>query len=80
MSSNEAVTALAPDIVTAHAPVPEQDPPLQPANLEPATGVAVSVTTVPAGKGALQAAPQLMPAGEETTVPEPVPARVTERV
>jgi hypothetical protein len=42
-----AVTDASALIVTMHVPVPEQPPPLQPANLEPAAGVAVSVTTVP---------------------------------
>ena len=43
---NVAVTDLAASIVTLHAPVPEQAP-LQPAKVAPASGVAVSVTTVP---------------------------------
>ena len=42
-----AVTVVAADIVTVHAPVPEQPPPLQPVNVEPAAGVAVSITAVP---------------------------------
>ena len=41
-----AVTPLAAFIVTLQPPLPEQAP-LQLANVEPASGVAVSVTTVP---------------------------------
>ena len=40
-------------------------------------GVAVSVTDVPLSKFAVQVAPQLMPAGELETVPEPAPAVLT---
>src|SRR5206468_7389252 len=42
-----AVTVVAAFSVTAQAPVPEQPPPLHPVNVDPAAGVAVSVTTVP---------------------------------
>src|SRR5439155_18310083 len=55
-------------------------PPLQPVKVEPAAGVAVSVTTVPLAKLAEQVAAQLIPAGELVTVPLPVPAGVTVRV
>src|SRR3954468_20399866 len=63
-------------MVSWQAPVPEQAPG-QPANVEPAAGVAVSVTTVPAGKLAPQVVPQLRPAGEDVTPPRPVPPRVS---
>jgi hypothetical protein len=42
-----AVTVVAAVIVTVHVPVPEQPPPLQPVNVEPLAGDAVSVTLVP---------------------------------
>jgi hypothetical protein len=42
-----AVTDVAAFIVTEQVPVPEQPPPLQPANVEPPAGAAVSVTDVP---------------------------------
>ena len=47
-------------------------PPDQPAKVEFASGVAVSVTTVPALK--------VVPVGVLVTVPEPVPALVIVRV
>ena len=65
--------------VTVHVPVPEHPLPNQPVKMEPASGVAVKVTTVPALKEALQVAPQSMPAGEEATAPAPVPVLVTAR-
>jgi hypothetical protein len=46
-----------------------QPVPLQPAKIEPAAAVAVSVTIVPLLKLAEQVLPQLIPAGELVTVP-----------
>src|SRR2546422_8375468 len=57
--------------------VPEQPPPVQPVKVEPAAGVAVSVTAVPLAKLAVHVAPQVMPAGALVTVPLPVPALLT---
>jgi hypothetical protein len=74
-----AVTDCAAVIETVQVPVPVQAP-LQPANVEPLAAEAVSVTEVPLAKLALHVLPQLMPDGEEVTVPVPVPARVTVRV
>jgi len=51
--------------------------PVQPVKVEPAFGVAVSMTDVPESNGALQVDPQLIPGGLEVTVPLPVPALVT---
>jgi hypothetical protein len=65
-------------MVTWQEALPEQAP-LQPEKVDPGAGAAVSVTTVPELKPALHVAPQLMPAGEDVTVPLPVPAFVTER-
>jgi hypothetical protein len=56
-----------------HVPVPVQAP-LQPANVEPVVGVAVSVTEVPELSVAEHVLPQLMAPPE--TVPVPVPAFV----
>jgi len=75
---NVAVTAFAAVIVTTHDVVPVHAP-LQPANVEPADGVAVSDTCVPVAKFATHALGQLMPAGLLVTVPVPVPASVTVR-
>ena len=63
-------------IVTVHGPVPEQPRiPDQPANAEPASAAAVTVTTVPDAKLLVQFAVQFAsePRGEKVTVPEPVP-------
>jgi len=73
-----AVAAFAADIVSVHVPMPVQPPvPDQPANRDPAAGVAVRVTTAPLAKVVAQVAPQAMPAGLDVTVPLPVPALVT---
>ncbi|MDW8479675.1 MAG: hypothetical protein RML12_07400 [Xanthomonadales bacterium] len=63
-------------IVTTQLPVPLQSP-LQPAKLEPGSGLAVRVTAAWSGKSALQLAPQAMPAGALLTVPVPLPVRLT---
>jgi hypothetical protein len=73
---NVAVTARAAVIDVVQAPVPVHAP-LQPANVEPLAATAVSVTDVPLAKFALQVAPQSTPAGDEVTVPAPLPAFVT---
>jgi len=51
--------------------------PVQPENVDPTAGVAVSVTTLPVVKSATQYFPQLIPTGLLSTVPAPVPALVT---
>src|SRR6266704_3302625 len=76
-SAKVAVTVVAALRVTVQVPVPEQPPPLQPLKVEPAAGLAVSVTAVPLVKLAEQVAPQVIPAGELVTVPLPVPALLT---
>ena len=74
---NVAVTLTALFMVTVHVPVPEHPPPDQPVNVEPAAGTGVSVTGVPGAKEAEQVDPQLIPAGEDVTAPDPAPALVT---
>src|SRR5205809_6063380 len=69
-----AVTVVARESGTTHVPVPEHPPPLQPVKVEPAAGVAVSVTAVPLAKLAVQGAPQVIPTGALVTVTLPVPA------
>jgi hypothetical protein len=59
--------------------VPEQPPPLQPANVEPPLGVSVNVTDVPELKLVEQVVPQLMPPVLLITPPPPDPARATVR-
>jgi hypothetical protein len=57
--------------------LPLQPPPVQPANVEFAAGVSVSVIEVPRVKLALQVGAQPIPEGTLATVPVPVPARLT---
>jgi hypothetical protein len=73
-----ALTDFAASMVTLHAPVPLHAP-LQPANVEPESGVAVKFTTAPLSKFAEHVGPQEIPADELATVPEPVPLFVTVR-
>ena len=63
-----------PVIVTPPVAVQLPD---QPANVEPAAGVAVKVTAVPLLKVVEQVLPQLIPVGLLVTLPVPVPARFT---
>lgn len=77
--ANVAVTCFALSIVAIQVPVPLHAP-LQPVKVEPASGVAVSVTLpIAAFKFATHVAPQAMPVGLEATMPEPLPALVTTR-
>ena len=72
-SVNEAVTEDAALMDIVHVvPVPEQ-PPLQPVNVEPVAGVAVSVTEVPEEKLAEQVLPHAIPPGLLVTAPAPEP-------
>jgi len=58
-------------IVTLQVPPVVLSQPLQPANVEPASAEAVSVTAVPEASEALQVAPQLI--APPVTVPDPLP-------
>src|SRR5262245_2651386 len=73
---NVAVTLRAWLITTEQVPVALVHAPLQPANVEPPAGVAVSTTVVPLAMFAEQVVPQLMPPGFDVTVPVPVPILV----
>src|SRR5512132_722716 len=74
-----AVTERAALMVTVQAAVPEQAPD-QPLKADRGVAAAVSVSTVPYLNVCAQAAPQLMPAGLEMTVPTPFPAFVSASV
>lgn len=67
------VTFRATLIVTVHVVAVPVHAPLQPVNVEPVAGAAVNVTDAPPVKAALQPAVplQLIPAGDEVTVPLP---------
>ena len=73
------MTDLAASIVTEHVPVPLHAP-YHPPKLELLSGTAVKVTSVPAVYTSVQSDPQLMPEGEEVTMPLPVPALLTVKV
>jgi hypothetical protein len=73
---NVAVTDRAALIVTRQELVPVQAPP-HPEKDELVPAAAVSVTTVPDRYDSEQSVPQLIPAGEDVTVPAPVPAFAT---
>jgi len=68
--SKMAVTNMSAASVTAHCPPPLQSP-LQPENLQPAEAVATRDTAVPPSNWLEQVAPQSMPAGLDTTRPDP---------
>ena len=76
---NVAVTLLAASIVMLHAPVPVHVP-CQPAKALPKSGLVVSVTTVALAKSAPHVPPHVIPAGDDVTVPVPVPPLLTVRV
>lgn len=67
-----AATDVAEDNTTVHAAMPEQPLPVQPVNVYPLAGTAVSLTLAPEVNEALQILPQSMPAGVEVTAPEPL--------
>src|SRR5258706_10304202 len=60
-------------MVSLQVPVPVHAP-LQPANIEPEFGVAMSVRTVPPRTSEKHAVPQLKPSGDDVTTPLPAPA------
>jgi hypothetical protein len=68
---NVAVTVVSEFMVTVQDPVPLHPPPDQPTKADVASGVAVSVTTVPGIYFSVQSTPQLSPAGALVTAPEP---------
>ena len=75
---NVAVTDCAAVIVKVQTPTPVQpDGPVQPVNVLPLFGVAVSVTVEPVVNGAEQVLGHNTPAGLLDTVPVPEPASVT---
>src|SRR5262249_28729917 len=74
--SKVAVTECGTVIVNVQVPVPAQSPD-QPVNVDPAAGLAVSVTDVPWAKECVHVAPQSMPVGVDVTEPVPLPAFAT---
>jgi len=75
-TSKLAVTELAEPMVTVQGPFPLHAPD-QPVNVDVPPGAAVSVTTVPLAKLKEHVGPQLIPEGDEVTVPSPVPVLAT---
>ena len=78
-TSNRALTVCATLIVTLQVPVPEQPAPLHPVNIEPAAGVAVSVTAAFCGMATVHAAAQLPSSLLMATMPLLLPDRVMVR-
>lgn len=79
MSANTAVqvaAAVMVRLVVAEVPAQASD---QPANADPAAGIAESETMVLRGKRALQVRPHVMPAGVDATLPAPRPNLLTVR-
>jgi len=74
-----AVTFFCAFIVTVQEPAPEHAPD-QPAKVEPAAAVAVSVILELPLSGTTQLTVQIIPGGELVTWPEPVPALAKLRV
>ena len=75
---NVAVTDFAASIVTTHGPAPSHAP-AHPSKVDVASATAVKVTDVLASKVASHVVPQSIAAGDEETVPPPVPSFVTVR-
>lgn len=82
VGSNVAETLFAASMATVQVPVVLVQAPLQPEKTLPESALAVRVTDVPLVIEALHVAPQFIPAGDDVTVPVPVPVGdlVTERV
>lgn len=76
-TENNAVTVRLTLIDTTQVVALPVQAPVQPAKIEPAAGDAVNVTLLPSTYDSEQSAPQLMPTGDEVTVPEPAPERLT---
>jgi len=74
---NAAVIAASLAIVNVHPAAPLHAEPIQPTNVLPVAGVAVSVTGVLTGKLALHVVPQVIPGGLDVTVPTPTSVTVT---
>jgi len=70
LTSKLAVTALAAVMLTVQVLAAPVQAPLHPANREPAAGEAVRVTDVPLSYDSEQSLPQVMPTGDDVTVPE----------
>jgi hypothetical protein len=71
------MTDFAAVMLTVHEAPDDESHPVQPTNVDPRAGAAVSVTLVPELKSAEHAPPQLMPAGDDETVPLPLPPLLT---
>src|SRR2546428_4733585 len=72
-----AVPVVAAPRVRGQVPLPEQPPPLQPLNVDPAAGAAVKVMAGPLANAVEHVAPQEIPAGLLVIVPVPAPLGLT---
>ena len=77
---NSAATERAWSTRTEHVVAVLEHAPPQPMNDDPDAGVAVSTIDLPAANAYAHVAPQSIPAGDDVTVPEPLPCLATVRV
>jgi hypothetical protein len=73
------VTDCAVVITTVQVVLEPLHAPLQPANVDPESALAISVTGVPSANEAEHVVPQSIPAGRLVTTPVPVPIFETAR-
>src|SRR5687768_5496839 len=76
LAVNNATTSVFAEIMRLHEPVPVH-PPDHPTKVELTSGIAVTVNGVPSETASMQSAPQSIPAGILTILPEPLPVRET---
>src|SRR5205807_5415280 len=74
-SMKVAVTVRAADIVTVHVVPDTESHPVHPVKFESARGAGVNATCESLTNKAVQAVPQVMPVGDDVTVPPPSPLR-----
>src|SRR4051812_47991861 len=77
--ANEAATWVSVGPTVTVQPCTSEQAPVQPANCQPASGCAVSVTVAPSSNSAVQVPGHSMPRGTEVTIPDPFVEAVRNR-